>query len=52
MTLGPENEPEDRGVEGDTEEVIVNGEEVEIQMPPALDALGHPAAPENDMGDD
>lgn len=48
MNLGPEIE--DRGVEGEKEEVVINGKEVEIQEPGALDALGNPAAPEDDMG--
>jgi hypothetical protein len=49
MSLGPESD--DRGVEGEIEEVIINGEEVEIQGPPALDGLGNPAAKEDDMGE-
>ncbi|MDB5238427.1 MAG: hypothetical protein JWM46_697 [Candidatus Kaiserbacteria bacterium] len=50
MTMGPDNE--DRGVEGEKEEIVVDGEHIEIQMPPALDGLGNPAAPEDDMGHD
>jgi hypothetical protein len=47
--LGPDQE--DRGVEGGTEIVEVNGEQVVRHVPPALDGLGHPAAPEDAMGD-
>lgn len=50
MTFGPESE--DRGVEGDKERIVVEGEEIVVQHPPTLDGLGHPAAPEDQMGDD
>lgn len=48
--LGPDTE--DRGVEGGTEELLVDGKKIIHKTPPALDALGEPAAPEDNMGGD
>ena len=44
------HDQEDRGVEGHTEEEIVSGEKVIREIPPAVDGLGMPAAPEDDLG--
>lgn len=48
--LGPDQE--DRGVEGGLEVVEVDGEAVVREVPPAVDGLGNPAAPEDDIGGD
>ena len=50
MNLG--HDQEDRGVEGGVEEVYIDGEKVMREVPPALDGLGNPAAPEDDLGGD
>jgi|GEM_PF-5265238 len=45
-------EQEDRGVEPQIEEVVIDGEEVTRQTPHELDGLGQPAAEESDLGGD
>jgi hypothetical protein len=46
------HEQEDRGVEGGTEEMYLDGKKVTREVPPALDGLGEPAVAEDDMGSD
>lgn len=46
------HDQEDRGVEGGVEEVYINGEKVLRNVPPAIDGIGQPAAPEDDLGGD
>lgn len=46
------HDQEDRGVEGGTEEVYIEGKKVTRKKPPATDGLGMPAAPEDDLGSD
>lgn len=48
--LGPEQE--DRGVEGGYRDIEVDGRIVRRKVPPAVDGLGNPAAPEVDVGGD
>ena len=45
-------EQEDRGVAPKGEEIILNGEEVETEEFHVQDALGNPAAPEDDLAGD
>lgn len=45
-------EQEDRGVEPETEEVIIDGKEVIRETPHELDGIGEPAAEEDDTGSD
>lgn len=45
-------EQEDRGVEPETEEVIIDGKEVVRETPHELDGIGEPAAEEDDTGSD
>lgn len=46
------HDQEDRGVEGHIEEEVINGEKIIHEVPPAVDGLGRPAAPEDDLGCD
>jgi len=43
---------EDRGVEARVEEIWVAGKRIRRETPAAVDGLGRPAEPEDDLGSD